>query len=285
MKRLLFWFVVILPVAVIGLILSAFILPLFGKRPSVTSADLIWTIIILSAISAWITGIRMRRKIKRVLGREATGTDLASIKTWMQVDEQIRCKEGPKAGGSQDSVASQVSDAPEFDEASFDNGVETSAFTTPASTGLIFPAYPTPGVEIVPTTYTNGWFIYGCLAGFIGLILLQITAVLNLLNATWLPRIAFIYGAGVLFGAMALRNVRLEIRTDGISYTNTLRRSRFLTFAEISSIVRIRGGRLIVMPRPETEKRPLKIPLELFPLTAQEQVMRVLRPSVRHHEG
>jgi hypothetical protein len=186
--------------------------------------------------------------------------------------------------GAEDSVASQVLDAREF-EAPTDNDEEISAFTAPASTGLLFPSYPTPGVEIVPTTYTNGWFTYGCLAGFIGLMVLQITAVLDLLNATWLPRIASIYGSGVLFGGMALRNLKLEIRTDGISHTNTLRRSSFLTFAEISSIVRIRGGRLIIMPRPETEKRPLKIPLEFFPSNAQAQVMRLLRPDVRDHDA
>ena len=45
------------------------------------------TLIIISVVSAWITGVRMRRKIKKDLGRKATDADLTSIDTWMKVDE------------------------------------------------------------------------------------------------------------------------------------------------------------------------------------------------------
>jgi len=41
-------------------------------------------------IGAWITAFRMRRRIKRALGRNATETDLTSIGTWMKVDEAER---------------------------------------------------------------------------------------------------------------------------------------------------------------------------------------------------
>lgn len=44
-------------------------------------------LIIISVVSAWITGIRMRRKIRKDLGRKATDADLTSIATWMKVDE------------------------------------------------------------------------------------------------------------------------------------------------------------------------------------------------------
>ena len=44
-------------------------------------------LIIISVVSAWITGIRMRRKIRKDLGRKATEADLTSIDTWMKVDE------------------------------------------------------------------------------------------------------------------------------------------------------------------------------------------------------
>jgi len=47
---------------------------------------------IVETIWGWIEGIRMRLKIKRDLGREATQTDLASIDTWMKVAEEERRK-------------------------------------------------------------------------------------------------------------------------------------------------------------------------------------------------
>ena len=45
------------------------------------------TIAIITIVSAWITGIRMKRKIRKDLGRKATEEDLTSIDTWMKVDE------------------------------------------------------------------------------------------------------------------------------------------------------------------------------------------------------
>ena len=45
-----------------------------------------------SAISAWITALRMKRKIRKTLGREASDTDLTSLNTWMQVEEKEKRK-------------------------------------------------------------------------------------------------------------------------------------------------------------------------------------------------
>jgi hypothetical protein len=45
-------------------------------------------VIIVSAISTWIIGLKMRRRIKRDLGRKATETDLTSLDIWMQVDDK-----------------------------------------------------------------------------------------------------------------------------------------------------------------------------------------------------
>ena len=45
-------------------------------------------VVIVSAVSTWIVGVKMRRRIKRDLGRKATETDLTSIDTWMEVDEE-----------------------------------------------------------------------------------------------------------------------------------------------------------------------------------------------------
>ena len=51
------------------------------------ASDTYGVLIIISLVSAWITGVRMRRKIRKDLGRKATDLDLASIDTWMKVDE------------------------------------------------------------------------------------------------------------------------------------------------------------------------------------------------------
>jgi hypothetical protein len=44
-------------------------------------------LLIFIVISSWIISIRMRRKIKKDLGRKANNLDLTSIDTWMKVDE------------------------------------------------------------------------------------------------------------------------------------------------------------------------------------------------------
>jgi hypothetical protein len=42
---------------------------------------------IVVGISSWVFGCRMRQRIKKDLGRAADNADLASIGTWMKVDE------------------------------------------------------------------------------------------------------------------------------------------------------------------------------------------------------
>jgi hypothetical protein len=42
----------------------------------------------VTAISTWIIGIQMKRRIKKDLGRKATESDLTSIDTWMKVEEE-----------------------------------------------------------------------------------------------------------------------------------------------------------------------------------------------------
>ena len=41
----------------------------------------------VNTVWAWITGLRMRLKIQKDLGRKATDADLTSIDTWMKIDE------------------------------------------------------------------------------------------------------------------------------------------------------------------------------------------------------
>ena len=50
-------------------------------------------IIVVTAIPAWITAVRMRRKVANSLGRKATNADLTSMNTWMQVEETKKIDE------------------------------------------------------------------------------------------------------------------------------------------------------------------------------------------------
>jgi membrane protease YdiL (CAAX protease family) len=61
--------------------------PLFGAPWRVGRYDLVTLFLVYSCVSSWIIGIRMRRKIRRDLGRKATDADLVSIDTWMKVEE------------------------------------------------------------------------------------------------------------------------------------------------------------------------------------------------------
>jgi hypothetical protein len=45
-------------------------------------------VVIVSAVSTWIVGVKMRRRIKRDLGRKASDLDLTSLDTWMEVDDE-----------------------------------------------------------------------------------------------------------------------------------------------------------------------------------------------------
>jgi hypothetical protein len=63
---------------------------MFGGNGRVTKA--IWI-----TISGWIITLRARRRMKKSLGRNATDLELASLKTWMRVeeDEQRDEESGP----------------------------------------------------------------------------------------------------------------------------------------------------------------------------------------------
>lgn len=63
--------------------------------------DLVIALIIagVTAISTWIVGVQMKRKIRKDLGRKATDADLSSIHTWMKVDEVEEKKESTKPLG------------------------------------------------------------------------------------------------------------------------------------------------------------------------------------------
>jgi hypothetical protein len=63
------------------------LLKVFQVLITLTPREIAVLVIFATTVSAWIAGIQMRRKIKRDLGRKATDADLASIDTWMKVDE------------------------------------------------------------------------------------------------------------------------------------------------------------------------------------------------------
>jgi hypothetical protein len=52
---------------------------------------------LFTMIASWIIGIRMRRRIKRDLGREVKEADLSSIDTWIRVDEVEEKKDPSRA--------------------------------------------------------------------------------------------------------------------------------------------------------------------------------------------
>lgn len=46
------------------------------------------TVIAFTTISGWIVAFQMRRRLRRTLGRKVTDTELVSITTWMQVEDE-----------------------------------------------------------------------------------------------------------------------------------------------------------------------------------------------------
>lgn len=51
--------------------------------------------IIVTTISAWIMGVRMRRRARRALGRNLSDGELTSISTWMEVEDAEQ-RENPR---------------------------------------------------------------------------------------------------------------------------------------------------------------------------------------------
>jgi len=52
----------------------------------------------VAAISAWILGVRMRRRIKRALGADVQSeVELTSLNTWMRVEDAEERQRGGKA--------------------------------------------------------------------------------------------------------------------------------------------------------------------------------------------
>lgn len=54
-------------------------------------------ILLITSVGSWILGIRMRRRIKRALGRDvANEAELTSLNTWMRVEDEEERNRGGK---------------------------------------------------------------------------------------------------------------------------------------------------------------------------------------------
>jgi len=52
-------------------------------------------VIVFTTISAWIMGVRMRRRARRALGRDVSAGELTSISLWMNVEDEEH-RENPR---------------------------------------------------------------------------------------------------------------------------------------------------------------------------------------------
>ena len=53
-------------------------------------------IVIVTTISAWVVAVRMRRRIRRALGKEVSEAELTSLSTWMKVEDEEERRRGGK---------------------------------------------------------------------------------------------------------------------------------------------------------------------------------------------
>jgi hypothetical protein len=158
--------------------------------------------------------------------------------------------------------------------------------------------YPTKGVTIYPSTYGAGgigYFVWLGLIPGIAVLLMWRVHVWDLHLLSWAAGIYLILTAVVV---TYLRCLKLEIRTDGISYSNLFRGTQSITYSEIYSVSHYFDSdpgssrwsalswtdtwlvnQLVITPRPESSKPTIKITLDLFPSEAKDQLYELLRPQ------
>jgi hypothetical protein len=101
--------------------------------------------------------------------------------------------------------------------------------------------------------------------------------------------------AGIFVALAFLHKLELEIRMDGVSYTRLLWGTRFVAYADVSSVVlidyrhlrseatprrSIRRWTAIVTPKVAAGAPALRIPLTLVPDTAYREFVRLFKPDV-----
>jgi hypothetical protein len=223
----------------------------------------------------------MRRKIRSVLGRNATDTDLASIRTWIAVDERAEV-----AGDT------QAAEAPTLQDDHMTAGVAIAdASGLGERVSLVSHSYASAGKHVVPAKFGAGKTPY-VLMVLVPILLIWWTGPATVSRASWFHLAVAIYAILVVAAAACLHALKLEIRADGISYASLFSKSNTITFSEISSAVvltdphyrtqawpELNWHDFIITPKPETGKAPIKIALLLFPAEARDHLMRVLMPE------
>jgi hypothetical protein len=159
---------------------------------------------------------------------------------------------------------------------------------------LFIQSYPAPGVQVVPATYsvTKGGHAF---IGSITVLVVLMAGAFDVEKSRWLPLAVVIYCGILCLTLIFFRGFRLDVRNDGISYASPFHKEQFLAFAEISTVVLFTNrwvndqaahgfnfrlpGTILITPKTETGKPPLKIPLWLFSDPAESEVTHLLRPE------
>jgi len=239
------------------------------------------SIFVAGLFSAWIASLRMRRKIRSTLGKKATEEDLASIKAWMMVDENEEV-----AGHALPSKEPVLTDDQMTAGAA---NADASGLSEPVS--LISHSYLNAGSQAVPAEFGAGKLPYVLLA-LVPILLICWAGPATLSRASSFPLALTIYAVLFVAAAACLHTLKIQIRSDGISYSSLFCKTNTIAFSEISSAIVLTDPHyrseawpefnwhdFIITPKPETGKPPIKIALLLFPSEARDQLTRVLMPQ------
>jgi hypothetical protein len=164
--------------------------------------------------------------------------------------------------------------------------------------GVFIRSYPTPGAQPQPGAYNSGAYGY-FVVSLVPVIVISMFVVALFDSGQkpgWLIPALAVSIVVLFLGVVFLRTLRLEITTDGISYTNPVRGTKSLTYSEMSAVVildfrhegngaaaisrSLRRWTMVITPKIETGKVPLKIPLTLFPRAAYDELTQLLKPEV-----
>jgi hypothetical protein len=171
------------------------------------------------------------------------------------------------------------------------------------TTGLFIRSYPARGARVMPVTYNAGVYAYFVVCLFPVAVTCALVAAMFARGQkpSWLiPALVVLILANFL-AVLFLRALKLEISTDGISYTNPVRGTRSLTYPEMSSVVlmdyrhegngpaginrSLRTWTIVITPKMETGKPTLKIPLTVFPRSAYNELLLLLKPEIWESES
>jgi len=166
------------------------------------------------------------------------------------------------------------------------------------TTGLFIRSYPAPGAQAIPVTYNSGAYAYFVVCSFpVAVTCVFVAGMLETRQKpSWLIPALVVSIVASFLAVVFLRELRLEITREGISYTSPVRGARFLAYSEMSSVVLIdyrhegngparinrslRLWTMVITPKMETGKAALKIPLTLFPRGAYNELLVLLKPEV-----